>query len=112
MIAPEVRETALDYMGASMPWLAYVGAHDNSNKQSTLLFMDDPANPRYPNKWFVRNEPYACVSFSFMFDETYELEPDQTFSLAYRVAIFDGAQNAETLARVAGQGVQVKEEGD
>jgi hypothetical protein len=110
LVAPDVRETALDYMGAALPWLAYVGAHDNSDKQSTLLFIDDPTNPRYPNKWFVRTEPYACASFSFMFDETYELAHDARFSLSYRVAIFDGAQEAETLARIAGQSLPVNQE--
>ena len=28
---------------------------------------------RFPGKWFVRNDPYACVSCSFKFDEEYVL---------------------------------------
>lgn len=98
VIGPEEHE---DYMGVQMPWIAYQGTHDGVDDQSTLLFVDEPRNPRFPNKWFVRKEPYACVSFSFMFDETYRLEPDADLSLRYHILIFDGAPDKETLARVA-----------
>ena len=99
LIAPEDCE---EYMGVKMPWLAYCGKHDGGNNaQSTLLFVDDPSNPRYPNQWFVRTEPYGCVSFSFMFDQAYDLAPGDTLSLSYYIGIFDGARDRETLARVA-----------
>lgn len=98
VIGPQAQE---DYMGEPLPWLAFCGTHDGADAQSTLLFIDDSSNPRYPNKWFVRTTPYACVSFSFMFDETYTLPADGTLSLTYHIAVFDGARNPETLARVA-----------
>lgn len=99
IIAPETHD---DYMGVSMPWIAYRGKHDDGSKsRSTLLFIDDPMNPRYPNKWFVRTDPYACVSFSFMFDEPYLLPPDETLSLTYHIVIFDGAPDRDELERVA-----------
>src|SRR5690606_4499119 len=99
IIAPELHD---DYMGVSMPWIAYRGRHDDGSKSpSTLLFIDDPSNPRYPNKWFVRTDPYACVSFSFMFDEPYLLQPDETLSLTYHIVIFDGAPDRDELERVA-----------
>jgi hypothetical protein len=77
-------------MGKQSPWLAFTGWHDGNAEQSTLLFIDQPGNPRYPNKWFVRNDPYACVSCSFMFDESYTLQPDEALKLAYRVVIGNG----------------------
>lgn len=80
-----------DIMGQQSPWLAFSGWHDGNREQSTLLFIDKPGNPRYPNKWFVRNDPYACVSCSFMFDEYYTLQPNEALKLSYRVVIGNGA---------------------
>ncbi|HEX7737411.1 MAG TPA: PmoA family protein [Ktedonobacteraceae bacterium] len=80
-----------EIMGQPAPWLAFIGSHDGNGQQSTILFIDQPGNPRYPNKWFVRNDPYACVSCSFMFDEYYTLLPDATLELTYRVVIANGA---------------------
>jgi hypothetical protein len=100
VIGPEAHE---DYMGVSMPWIAYRGTHDAVDDQSSLLFVDDPANPRYPTLWFVRSAPYACVSYAFMFDESYSLAAGDTLALRYHMAIFDGAVETETLARVAAQ---------
>lgn len=79
-----------EIMGKSSAWLAFIGRHDGNSEQSTLLFLDRPENPRYPNKWFVRNDPYACVSCSFMFDEYYTLSPGETLRLAYQLVIGNG----------------------
>jgi hypothetical protein len=79
-----------EMMGKASPWLAFIGQHDGNQAKSTLLFVDQPGNPRYPNKWFVRNDPYACASCSFMFDEYYTLPPHKALKLAYRVVIGDG----------------------
>lgn len=80
-----------DVMGQAAPWLAFIGRHDGNEAQSTILFIDRPSNPRFPNKWFVRHEPYACVSCSFMFDEEYTLQPNEELSLTYRIVLADGA---------------------
>ncbi len=76
-----------EVMGQSSPWLAVSGWHDGNGQQSTVLFIDQPTNPRFPTKWFVRNDPYACVSCSFMFDEEYVLQPGEQLTLAYRVVL-------------------------
>ena len=80
-----------EVMGQSAPWLAYVGLHDGNGQQSTLLFLDHPGNPRFPNKWFVRNDPFAIVSCSFMFDEEYVLAPEEELAMSYRVVLANGA---------------------
>jgi hypothetical protein len=80
-----------ELMGKRAPWLAFIGKHDGNLDRSTLLFIDKPGNLRYPNKWFVRNDPYACVSFSFMFDEYYTLPPQETLEVSYRMVICNGA---------------------
>ncbi len=77
-------------MGKRAPWLALSGKHDGNEASSTLLFVDQPGNPRYPNKWFVRNDPYACISCSFMYDEEYILHPQEELILRYHVMIGDG----------------------
>jgi hypothetical protein len=53
--------------------------------------MDHPSNPRFPTKWFVRNDPYACVSCSFMFDEEYVLPAGEALALRYRIVLGHGA---------------------
>jgi hypothetical protein len=80
-----------EVMGQESPWLAYVGLHDGTGRGSTVLFLDSPTNVRFPCKWFVRNDPYACASCSFMFDEEYLLEPGEVLDLDYRVMLGDGA---------------------
>jgi len=77
-------------MGRTSPWLAYVGLHDGTGRGSTVLFLDSPKNVRFPCKWFVRNDPYACVSCSFMFDEEYVLGSGEELALNYRVVLCDG----------------------
>jgi Methane oxygenase PmoA len=77
-------------MGNASPWLAFTGWHDGNGEQSTLLFIDQPSNPRFPTKWFVRNDPYACVSCSFMFDEASTWQPNEEVVLAYRIVLGSG----------------------
>ena len=84
-------------MGQAAPWLAFIGTHDGTDDRSTLLFVDDPSNPRFPTKWFVRSEPYACVSFSFMFDEEYQLDHSKMLLLQYRILVADGAWDRERI---------------
>lgn len=79
-----------EVMGHAAPWLAFIGAHDGNAARSTLIFVDDPRNLRYPTKWFVRSNPYGCVSFAFSFDEEYALQPGETLELRYRILIADG----------------------
>lgn len=80
-----------EVMGKRSPWLAFTGRHDGSGRTSTLVFVDDPRNPRYPTTWFVRNEPYACASFAFMFHEPYPLAAGEELVLRYRLIVADGA---------------------
>jgi hypothetical protein len=87
-----------DVMGKRAAWLAYIGAHDGSGAQSTLVFIDDPANPRYPTQWFVRNDPYAGASFALSFDEAYALAPGAELALRYHIVIADGAWTRQRIS--------------
>jgi hypothetical protein len=86
-----------DVMGKAAAWLAYIGKHDGNAQTSTLLFVDDPANPRYPTRWFVRNDPYACASFAFSFDEEYALEAGAELALRHHILIADGEWSRERI---------------
>lgn len=86
-----------EVMGRAAPWLAYGGKHDEVDAASTIVLLDHPGNPRYPNQWFVRNDPYACASCAFMFDEEYHLPAGETLTQRYRVAIADGLWSREQL---------------
>ena len=90
-----------DAMGQAAAWMAYMGRHDGSGNTSTLAFLDHPANLRYPNKWFVRQTPYACASFAFMFDEVYEFQAEETLALRYRLVIANGGWDAGQIEAVA-----------
>ena len=84
-----------EVMGQRAPWLAYQGKHDGSNGRTTLLFVDRPGNPDYPNKWFVRNDPFAVVSFAFSFDREVPLEPGASMTLNHRIVVADGTWSRE-----------------
>jgi len=93
-----------DAMGHRSPWLAYYGRHDGSGDVSTILFVDDPSNPRYPTQWFARHNHTPVVSFALTFDTEYHLPDGATLALAHRIVFADGewsvpqieAFNAET----------------
>lgn len=78
-------------MGESANWLAYVGVHDETLNSSTVLFVDDPGNPRHPTPWFVRSEPYAAVCPAPFFATELELPVDATLTLRYDFVVATGA---------------------
>ena len=88
-----------EIMGKRSPWLAYIGQHDGTDDSSTLIFVDDPRNPRFPTKWFVRNTtPMVCPSF--MFDEEYVQQLSKPLLLSYKIIIADGAWSREQIESV------------
>lgn len=93
-----------DIMGKKSPWLAFSGGTDETGNHSTLLFMDQPGNPRYPNQWFLRNDPFAIASFAFMFDEKYPLAHGAEVSFKYRLLIADGEWDRKKIESYVGPG--------
>lgn len=84
-------------IGTPGQWLAFVGQHDAVDRSSTLLFIDQPGNPRYPNKWFTRTKPFAAASFAFMYDEEFTLDTGRELELRYRMVIASGAWTREQI---------------
>ncbi|MFH8841864.1 PmoA family protein [Streptomyces sp. NPDC017868] len=83
-------------MGEPGDWLAFVGAHDEVDHSSTLLFLDDPD---HPCQWFVRSEPIPAVNPSLAFDKEVPLAPGDTLARRYRIVVADGAWDLARLTR-------------
>ncbi len=95
----ETHDDDMVVMGQRGGWLAFAGKHDAVDHASTLLFIDQPDNLRYPNQWFARTESNVCASFAFMFDETYTLEPGEDLTLNYHIVIANGAWSREKIEK-------------
>ena len=78
-----------DVMGSRAQWLAFSGRHE-SGSVSTLIFIDDELNPRYPTEWFVRTSPIACVSPAFVFSERLTLPPADELTFRYALVVVAG----------------------
>ncbi|MGC5010473.1 PmoA family protein [Streptosporangium sp. DT93] len=81
-----------EMMGRESAWLAYVGAHDEVDRSSTLLFQSG-----LPVVWFVRTTPFAAVNPSIAFHDPLLLPPGGTLCLRYRVTVATGAWDRERL---------------
>jgi hypothetical protein len=86
-----------DAMGRRAPWLSYTGQHDISLRHSTVVFVDCPANIRYPTPWYVRTAPFPVVSFAVTFHEPLLLEPGGRLGLTHHAIIADGRWDAERI---------------
>ena len=75
-----------DLMGTRSPWLAYIAP----SAEASLLFLDDPRNPRYPNPWFSRCGDLPLVSYALAYHEPYAIAPGQNLTLRYQILIADG----------------------
>jgi hypothetical protein len=82
--------------GSRAPWLAFVGEHDEHDRWSTIVFIDDRSNPRYPTRWFAWLQPFESpvVSCALVFDEPLVLGVGQELRLRYGVLIAVGAWQA------------------
>jgi hypothetical protein len=95
-----------ELMGERSEWLAYVGRHDGIDGSATIIFIDSSDNPRYPTKWFVRDEPYACISPAPFFDEVLELPPGETLRLRYDFVVVGEALEAKQIENLVTEQVR------
>jgi hypothetical protein len=84
--------------GERAAWFAFRGAHDGNGHRSTVLIVDDPANPRHPPQWFARSEEFACLNPAPFFSEELDLPDGATVGFRYAVVIAGGEPDAEKLA--------------
>ncbi|MEU6408321.1 PmoA family protein [Microbispora sp. NPDC046933] len=108
--------------GTHAEWFAFLGRHDETGQYSTILMVDDTANPRHPPQWFVRSEEFACLCPAPFFSQEVELPDGGTLRFRYAVVVADGdrgeqgskllaehgrAALAETLAAQQAAGVRI-----
>ncbi|WP_210479234.1 PmoA family protein [Naasia sp. SYSU D00948] len=101
--------------GRRAEWLAFTGRHDESDAASTILMVDDEANPHHPPQWFARSEQFACLNPAPFFSEELEIGDGETVAFRYAVGVADGAAEdvaddlltaaRDVLARTSGRSV-------
>lgn len=79
-----------DLRGTRGEWFAFRGRHDVSGASSTVLIVDDTANPHHPPQWFARTEDFACLNPAPFFSEELDLPDGQTVRFRYAVVIASG----------------------
>lgn len=84
--------------GTRAEWFAFRGVHDGTGRRSTVLMVDDGANPRHPPQWFARSEEFACLNPAPFFSEELDLPDGGTVRFRYAVVISTGDEDAKKLA--------------
>jgi hypothetical protein len=90
--------------GTRAEWFGFRGRHDESGDHSTIVIVDDQANPRHPPQWFARTEDFACLNPAPFFSEELALPDGESVSFRYAVVIADGDRGEEGSALLAEQG--------
>lgn len=79
-----------DLRGTRAEWFAFRGQHDGTGTASTVVMVDDAANPQHPPQWFVRTAEFACLCPAPFFSEELEVAPGQELAFRYAVVVTAG----------------------
>ncbi|MFI2565368.1 PmoA family protein [Paenarthrobacter sp. NPDC018779] len=90
-----------EFMGTRSPWIAFTGQHDVTCRKSTILFVEDQANPGASNQWFARSSMFACLGSAPFFSEVVPLKVGEPLTYRYAVVISDGDVDAGAAAALA-----------
>ena len=90
--------------GTTAEWFAFRGRHDETDRASTVLIVDDSDNPRHPPQWFARSEQFACLNPAPFFSEELDLPHGATLALRYAVVVTDGDHGDDGTAALAAHG--------
>ena len=90
-----------EFMGTRSPWIAFTGQHDVTCRKSSILFVEDQANPGASNQWFARSSMFACLGSAPFFSEVVPLKEGQPLTYRYAVVIADGALEDQKAAALA-----------
>lgn len=96
--------------GERAEWMGFTGSHDETSDASTIVVVDDGANPAHPPRWFVRSEAFAAVCPAPFFSEEMPFDDGQTLHFSYAVVIADGAGDAERGESLAAKGRRTPKE--
>ena len=81
----ETRKSDMEVMGHHGPWLAFVGKHDVVDRESTVIFIDQPQNPRYPNRCSRGQNRNVGGQLALTYDSVYSLQSGESLDLSYRM---------------------------
>lgn len=90
--------------GTRAEWFAFRGKHDGTGRSSTVLMVDDTANPQHPPQWFTRSEEFACLNPAPFFSAEVGFGPGETLRFRYAVVIAGGDRGDERAAALADVG--------
>ena len=93
-----------DLRGTRAPWFGFRGRHDESADWSTIVMVDDVANPHHPPQWFTRSEEFACLNPAPFFSEELDVPAETDVRFRYAVVIAAGDHGDDGTARLAAQG--------
>ncbi|HWS38657.1 MAG TPA: PmoA family protein [Actinoplanes sp.] len=93
-----------DLRGTRAEWFAFRGKHDGTGRASTVLIVDDSANPHHPPQWFARTEEFACLNPAPFFSEELDLPDGDTVRFRYAVVIAAGDHGDAGTAALAAHG--------
>ncbi len=88
-----------DMMGQRADWLAFMGRHDGSGNQSTVVLVDADRGARDPVQWFVRTEPYAMMGSAPFFDADVVVSSGESYRLACAVVIACGSLSPDDIEK-------------
>lgn len=90
--------------GTRAEWMGFTGLHDETRRGSTLVMVDDTANPQHPPQWFMRTEAFACANPAPFFSEEVPFPPGATLTFRYAVVIADGGADPARAEELAAYG--------
>ncbi|MCA2221787.1 PmoA family protein [Nonomuraea aurantiaca] len=102
--SPTGAGTGDDLRGTRAEWFGFRGRHDGSGGWSTIVMVDDAANPQHPPQWFVRSEEFACLCPAPFFSEELRVADGETVGFRYAVVVAAGDHGEEGARHLADQG--------
>jgi hypothetical protein len=93
-----------DLRGLRAEWFAFRGRHDETGRASTILMVDDAANPNHPPQWFTRSEGFACLNPAPFFSAELEVADRQAVTFRYAVVVTAGDHGDDGTVALADHG--------
>jgi hypothetical protein len=93
-----------DLRGTKAEWFGFRGQHDDTGGASTIVMVDDPANPRSSPQWFARTEAFACLNPAPFFSSELELSHGTEITFRYAVVVAAGDHGEDGTVALAARG--------
>ena len=89
--------------GKQSRWCGYSGVHQSNGQRYSVVIIDNPANPRYPTTWWVRDRPgYSLLHPSPTYYEPLKIDAGTSVMFQYKVLFYNGpipVDDVELLSR-------------